>query len=82
MHLTSGEYDPAYTKLVIGKNYVDRPRGYPCDAVFMCSLLALTTAGKVGVAVAVTLVGLVTVFLIVRFLRREGLSHPADEERT
>ena len=83
MHLMSGELDPAYTLLEIGADYINRPRRYPCDAFYACDpTLTLTTVGKAGIAVAVTLVGLITAFLIVWFLQREGLSHPADKERT
>ena len=79
MHLIDDPYDPYYTTLS-ARNSGSNAETNPCD-VYLC-LTPLTKNGKAAVAVVVTLVGLCTVFLIVRFLRKKVSLPPVHEGRT
>ena len=86
MHVMNDTADPFYTSLQAGAYASKKPSGHPCDPVYSCTP-SLSTAGKIAIAVVVTVVGLGIiggiVFLVVRYRRRRSneLSPPEYKDR-
>jgi endoglucanase len=62
MHVLNDTNDPFFTSLRAGAYDKVRPKGQPCDAAFPCSG-QLSKAGKIAMAVALSVVGLIIIAL-------------------
>ncbi|EIM88135.1 family 9 glycosyl hydrolase [Stereum hirsutum FP-91666 SS1] len=65
-HVLNDSSDPFYTSLAAGS--YSRPKGSPCDAALPCPIPPLSWKGKVGMGVAIGVVGLVIVGLTLYLL--------------
>jgi endoglucanase len=64
--------DPFYTRLAAGAYAAKKPKGQPCDASTNCNpngAPKLPLAGKIAIAVVVTVVGLVILGLAAWWVR-------------
>lgn len=69
MHVSNDTSDPYFTSLSAGAYESVRPSGKPCDAAFTSHCgTHLSKGGKIGVGVAVGVVGLVIVGLLAWYL--------------
>ncbi|KAG6837971.1 hypothetical protein H0H93_008365 [Arthromyces matolae] len=70
MHAMNDTTDPYFTSLEVGAYNKVKPKGFPCDGAFphSCGLPSLSKAGKIAMAVVITVVGLFISGLLVWYL--------------
>lgn len=70
MHVLNDTNDPFFTSLPAGAYDKVKPQGTPCDEVFSCSSgSGLSKAGRIALAVCLTVVGLLIIGLVAWYIR-------------
>lgn len=63
-HVMSDAADPFFVSLKNGAYASKKPSGTPCDAAFPCKSGGLSKAGKVALAVVLSIVGVIIIILL------------------
>ncbi|KLO10154.1 family 9 glycosyl hydrolase [Schizopora paradoxa] len=70
LHVMNDAADPFFVSLKNGAYASKKPSGTPCDAAFPCKKSGLSNAGKIALAIVLSLVGVLIIIVLAFFYNR------------
>ena len=64
LHVMTDASDPFFVSLKNGAYASKKPSGTPCDAAFPCKSGGLSNAGKIALAIVLSIVGVLIIILL------------------